>query len=70
MKISEYPPPPPYSPTPECDDAFCVILVCGPSVSQYVKNDHFQFGKKWHMCCRLLRVHIIPSKCHQHFSEA
>ena len=66
MKISMYPPPPP---TPRCDHVFFVILSFGPSVSQFIINGHFQFGKKWHMWCRLLKVHIIPSKSPLHFSE-
>ena len=36
-------------PTLGCDDAFCITLLFGPIVSQYIINDHFQFGKKWHM---------------------
>ena len=69
MKISMCPPPPHPPPPTRCDHVFFVFLSFGPSVSQYIINGNFQFGKKWHMWCRLLKVHIIPSKSPLHFSE-
>ena len=54
---------------PRCDHVFFIIWLFGPSVSEYIINGHFKSGKKWHMWCRFLRVHIISSKSPLHFSE-